>query len=214
MRRFHERDARIVAQTLAVDMADHGRALGAARPVATGAIFAGREGAAFRVDPVSTSWRFGAKPTPGMIWPRSVRRVSKPSLLLSLCRSSTSGRDHVALEILPWAVADAVARIDARLAVGRLGAEVGAPGFAARAVALRQRLAVLVGALDAAEVGALAGPGAGDEERHVGRLRQLRRRCRRGCCCACTPDSHDERRERQCGTMNAFLIAILRWFFQ
>src|SRR5262249_52551921 len=36
------------------------------------------------------SWgRVGAKPTPGMIWPRSVSDVFMPSLLLSLCRSST-----------------------------------------------------------------------------------------------------------------------------
>jgi hypothetical protein len=52
------------------------------------------------------------------------------------------------------------------------------PGFSARAVALRQRLAVLVRAFDAAEIGAFARPRAGDEERHLGRLWQLRR-CRR-----------------------------------
>ena len=72
-------------------------------------------------------------------------------------------RDDFAFEILPRTLADAVARIDGRLAVGLLGAEVGAPGLPSRAVALRQRLAVLVGSFDAAEVGALAGPGAGDE---------------------------------------------------
>src|SRR6185369_10556484 len=41
------------------------------------------------VEPVNTSCRFGAKPTPGMIWPRSDSEVLTPSLLLSLCRSST-----------------------------------------------------------------------------------------------------------------------------
>src|SRR5258705_13801571 len=39
---------RVVAQPLAVDVADHGRALGAAGPVAAGAILTGRESAAFR----------------------------------------------------------------------------------------------------------------------------------------------------------------------
>src|SRR6516162_9538718 len=39
---------RIVAQSFAVDMANHGCALGAARPVATGAIVTGRKSATFR----------------------------------------------------------------------------------------------------------------------------------------------------------------------
>src|SRR5207253_6927135 len=85
------------------------------------------------------------------------------------------GRDDFALEVLPWAVADAVARIHRRLAACFLRAEVGVPGLAARAMALRQSLAILIRTFDAAEIGALAGSGAGDEERHFGRLRQLRR---------------------------------------
>src|SRR6185436_20929151 len=48
--------------------------------------------------------------------------------------------------------------------------------FSTRAVALRQRLAMLVGALDSAEIGALSGSGARDKKRHVRGLRQLRRR--------------------------------------
>ena len=102
-----------------------------------------------------------------------------------------------ALEILPRALADAVARIDRRLAAAFLGAEIGAPGLAARAVALRQRLAVLVGPRDAAEVGALAGPRAGDEERHLRRLRQRRRRRRRGLLLGLRAREHEQRRERR-----------------
>src|ERR1700681_4185814 len=71
--------------------------------------------------------------------------------------------DDVTLEVLPRTVADAVARVDRRLAVGVLGTQIGPPGFAPRAVALGQLLAVAVGALEAAEIAALAGPGAGDE---------------------------------------------------
>jgi len=41
---------------------------------------------------------------------------------------------------------------------------------------LRQLLTILVGTFNAAEIGALAGPHAGDKERHVRRLRQLWRR--------------------------------------
>ena len=37
--------------------------------------------------------------------------------------------DDFALEILPRTVANAVTRIDGRLSVGSLGAQIGAPGF-------------------------------------------------------------------------------------
>src|SRR5258707_11056046 len=84
--------------------------------------------------------------------------------------------DDFALEILPWTIANAVTRIDGRLSVDSLGAQIGAPGFASRAMALRQLLTILVGAFKAAEIGALAGPHAGNKECHVRRLRQLRGR--------------------------------------
>jgi hypothetical protein len=57
------------------------------------------------------------------------------------------------------------------LAVDRLGAEVSAPGVIAGSRALRKTLAELVRAGQAAEIRALAGAGAGYEERHVGLLR-------------------------------------------
>src|SRR4051794_30771764 len=44
MRRIPRLRRRVVAQALAVDMADHRRALGAARPVLAGAILGSREG--------------------------------------------------------------------------------------------------------------------------------------------------------------------------
>src|SRR6185436_4371931 len=50
--------------------------------------------------------------------------------------------DHRALEVLPRAVSDALARVDRGLAVGGLRAEIGAPDLAARAVARGERLAV------------------------------------------------------------------------
>ena len=51
--------------------------------------------------------------------------------------------DHDALGILPGPLADAVSRIDGRLAVGRLRREVRPPGLAARAGSLRQRHAAI-----------------------------------------------------------------------
>ena len=72
--------------------------------------------------------------------------------------------DHHALGILPRPLADAVARIHGGLAVGGLGREIGAPGLGAGARGLRQRLAVIVGAGETAEIGAVADADAGDEE--------------------------------------------------
>ncbi len=77
------------------------------------------------------------------------------------------GRDGLALEVNPGTLSNSVARVDCRRAVHRLGAEIRAPGLGARPGTLRQRLAMLVGALQAAEIGAFAQPGAGDEEAHV-----------------------------------------------
>jgi hypothetical protein len=80
--------------------------------------------------------------------------------------------DDLAFEILPGAASDAIAGIDGLRAAGCLGAEVGAPGLAACAGVLRQRLALTIRAFQAAEVGAFARPAAGDEEGHVWRLRR------------------------------------------
>ena len=67
--------------------------------------------------------------------------------------------------------ADPIAGID-RGRPGRcLAAQIGAPRLAARAGRLRQCLALLIGSRQAAEVGPLAGAGAGHEEAHIGRLR-------------------------------------------
>src|SRR3954452_21399227 len=157
-------------------MADHGCALGAAGPVAAGAVLAGRESAAFRGGPGEHVMAVRSKADAGNdLAPLGQRRVHGKCIVVAVQIVDVLG-DGFAFEILPWTVADAVARIDRRLAVGGLGAEIGAPGLSARAVALRQLLAMLIGALEAAEIGALAGPRTDDKECHVRRLRQLRRR--------------------------------------
>src|SRR5262249_46395890 len=79
-------------------------------------------------------------------------------------------------EVLPGALADAVAGIDRGLAARLLGAQVSPPRLAAGAGGLRQGLALAIRALEAAEIRALAGSRAGDEEGHVGRLRRGLRR--------------------------------------
>src|SRR5689334_1384107 len=178
MRRIPRACRRIVAQPLAVDMADHGGALGAARPVLAGAILGSRERPAFRRRARQHVVTVRREADAGNDQAALTQRVVEAELVVVAMQIVEARCDDLALEVLPWAVADPVACIDRRLACGLLGAEIGPPGFSASAVTLGQRLAILVGTLDAAEIGALAGSVAGDEERHVRRLWQLRR-CRR-----------------------------------
>src|SRR5262245_50131625 len=171
MRRVPRLGRLVVTQPLAVMMSHHGGALGALGPVATGAVVARRERAAVRLRPgqhVVPVGRVGA----------AVDRLAllgERRLLADLVVRAVEVidilRDHLALGVLPGSAADAVARVDG---VATLGAEIGPPRAAAGAGALRQLLAMAVGALEAAEIAALAGSGAGEEERHAALLR-LRR---------------------------------------
>ena len=87
--------------------------------------------------------------------------------------------DLHALGVDPRAGTDAVLGIDGGRAAHGLGAEIGAPGLGSGAGLGGQRLAMTISPFETAIVGALRTADAGDEERHVGKLRRLRRRCRR-----------------------------------
>jgi hypothetical protein len=76
--------------------------------------------------------------------------------------------DDRTLGVLPGAGADPVARVDRSRA---LRTEIGVPRLATRAGGLRERLTLLVGAFEAAEVPTLSRASTGDEERHVRLLR-------------------------------------------
>src|SRR5262249_14797345 len=180
-------------------MAKHGRALGAARPVVTGAILTGRKRPTF-------GSRAGQDVMPARrktharndLTPLGQRRVHAKLVIVAVQIVEVLS-DDVALEILPWTIANAVTRIDGRLSVDSLDAQIGAPGFSSRAMTLRQLLTILVGTFKAAEIGAFAEPHAGDKERHVRRLRQLWRRLLWLLLLCFDAGHHAERRERQCG---------------
>src|SRR6266850_173520 len=170
MRRVPRLRRIVVTQALPVMMADHRRPLAALRPVAAGAILAGRERGAVRL---------GARQDVV-----HVRRVAasvdhlallgQGRLLADVVLAVQLGhvlRDHGSLGVLPGAAADAVARVDG---AGALRAEIRVPGLAARARRLRKQLALLVRACETTEVCALSGAGAGDEEGHPGLLRLSR----------------------------------------
>src|SRR4029078_8744730 len=64
-----------------------------------------------------------------------------------------AGRDHDAFDVLPGALADAVARVDC---AGPLRGEVAMPRLAASACGLRQSLAMPIGAREPTKISALA----------------------------------------------------------
>src|SRR5262249_20286546 len=167
MRRVPRLRRVVVAQALAVVMADHGGALPALAPIAAGPVIARRKGAAVRL-------RAGQHVVPVGRVGAAVDRLAllaERRLLVDLVVGAVQVvdalRDHLALGVPPGPAPDAVARLDG---VCPLRAQIGVPGMAARPSRLGQRLAMAVGALDAAEVAALSGPGAGEEERHVALL--------------------------------------------
>src|SRR5580692_8342832 len=141
----------VLAQALAVDVAEHGSAFGAAGPIAARAILAGRERRAVRL-------RAGQGVMPvGGVAPAidDVAFFGKRSLLGQVILAVQLGDilgDDDALGVGPGTFADAVASIGRRLAVGRLRAQIGVPSMAAGAGCLRQLLAVLIGPGEAAEI--------------------------------------------------------------
>src|SRR3954468_23498227 len=128
MRRIPRLRRVVVTQALAVDVAEHGRALGAARPVAAGAVFASRECAAFRggagqrIVPVRREADARDDEAP------LGHRVVEAELVVGAVQIVDAGGDDGALEVLPRAIADAFAGVDGGLAVSGLRAQVSAPG--------------------------------------------------------------------------------------
>src|SRR5215472_9382973 len=151
-------------------MADNRRAFGPARPVVAGLVLARRRR-------LAVEQRAGQRVV-------SVGRIAAAiddvallggrRLLAKVVRGvhlvDIAG-DHHPLGIAPWTGADAVARIDRRLAVRLLRAEIGAPSMASRADRFGELLAMLVRTVEPAKIAAMAEPHAGHEEGHVVLLR-------------------------------------------
>src|ERR1700760_115579 len=139
-------------------MAEHRRPLRAARPVLAGAILARRKRRAVRLrsrQHVMAVRRVAAAVDDVALF---AERGLLAQIVGGAVQISDILRDHDALRVLPWSLADAVARVDRGLAVGFLGREVGMPALHAGSIearGLRQFLAMVVGASDAAEIGAV-----------------------------------------------------------
>src|SRR5262245_4033258 len=130
-------------------MADHRRPLGAARPVPAGSILTGREGVAIRLRPGQHVVAIGCEANSRNDLASFAQRDLEAELVVVAVKIIDALCDDLAFEVLPGPFADAISRVDGRLAVRRLGAQIGAPGLGAGAVALRQLLTVAIGALDA-----------------------------------------------------------------
>src|SRR6266850_2348849 len=139
MRRVPRLRRIVVTQALPVMMADHRRPLAALRPVAAGAILAGRERGAVRLgagqDVVHV--RRVAAPVDHVTLLGQRRLLGEVVLAVQLGHVL---RDDDPLGVLPGARTDAVAGTDGG---GALRAQIGPPGLAARAGRLCQMLAVL-----------------------------------------------------------------------
>jgi hypothetical protein len=118
------------------------------------------------------SCRFGVSPRPVICSPFSLSEFCLLSLLLGLCRSATLIATATPLAFCQGPGPDAVLGVHG---VGALRAEIGAPRLACGAGGLGKPRALRIGAGEPAEVAALAGAVADDEERH-GSLLRLRRR--------------------------------------
>ena len=149
-------------------MAEHGGADGAARPITAGHVITSREGSAVRLrageDVVHV--RLVAARVDGLAL--LAEAVFLADFVVVAVQIVDIFCNHDAFGVLPWAFADPITGINPRLAVGRAGAQVGAPGVVAGAGRLRQRLAMFISACQTAQVRALAGTDAGDEKRHFG----------------------------------------------
>src|SRR5436305_251667 len=150
-----------------VVVADDGGPVAALRPVPAGRVAARRRIHALRIGPCDDVVHVHRVAAAAHRLSLLRKRGLLVDLVLVRMQIGDVLRHHHAVEVLPRALADAIARVDARLAAGRRGAEIGVPVGVLRACGLRKLVAVRVRAFEAAEIGAVALPDAGDEEGHV-----------------------------------------------
>src|SRR5262249_58724161 len=127
----------VVAQPLAIVMANDRRALAAARPVLARLVLARRERRSIRL-----------RACQNVVHVDGLALLAQRRLLVQLVVGAMevgdAARDRLALGAFPRPLPDAIACVHRRLAVGRLRREVSMPGLLAGTGRRGQRLAVLV----------------------------------------------------------------------
>src|SRR5262245_21769169 len=167
MRRIPRLRRRLLVQPHAIMVADHGRPLSALRPVAASSILTGGKRAAVRRGASQDVVPVGRVATAVDHLARLVERRLLGEIVVAVQLVDICGDDD-ALGVLPRAAPDAIACVDGLSTTYGLRAEVGTPGAAAHTRRLRQRLAVPVRALEAAEVRPFAEADTGAEKGHGG----------------------------------------------
>src|SRR5437660_290413 len=118
MRRIPRLGRGVVAQALAVAVADHGCALGAARPVAAGSVLAGRKGPSVHLRARKNVVSIGRVANAGNHGPALGQRHLHAEFVVVAMKIVDVLGDDLVFEILPGAASDAVAGIDGLRAVG------------------------------------------------------------------------------------------------
>src|SRR5215510_11419424 len=156
-----------VGPAAAIDMPDRGAAEGAARPVVAGEVHVAGPGGAVHLRAGQHVMPVRRHANAGHHCAALGQRILLAKLVVVAVQVLDAGRDHGALEVLPGALADAVASVNRAALVALVRAQISAPSLAAGASRGRELLAVAIRTCEAAEVGAFAGPDAGDEKAHV-----------------------------------------------
>src|SRR5262249_35744576 len=145
----------VVAQAHAVGVTEHGVALAVLGPVAAGHVLVRRKGC-----PVGLRAGQDVVLIDGVQAARDQAAVLGgdglgPDLVVGRVQVGDAGGDGDALGVDPRTLADAVLGVDGGGGADGLRAEIGAPGLVAGAGLGGQRLAVTIGAVETAVVGAL-----------------------------------------------------------
>src|SRR5262249_15194179 len=144
----------VITQPLPVDMPEHSRTLGAAGPVVTGLVLTRR-----KRSPVGLRAGQGVVPVGGVAATvDDIALLGQRRLLADVVVAVQFGDilgDDRPFVVLPRTFTDPISRIDRRLTVRRLGAEIGVPGMAPCSDSLGQLLADPIRPRQAAEIGTL-----------------------------------------------------------
>ncbi len=151
-------------------MSDDRRPLGAARPIAAGFVLPGRERSAIRLRASERIVLIGIVAAAINDVAPLGQRCLLGEMVVPVQLVAIPGDDG-AFGVLPGAAAYAVARVDGRLPIGRLSAEIRMPTAITGSRRLGELLAVPIRAFETAEIRALSEAGAGHKKAQLALLR-------------------------------------------
>jgi hypothetical protein len=169
MRRVPRFRWRGIIEAGAIGVSEHRRTLRAACPVLAGPVVSPRKGGTVGLRASQDIVAIGCIPAT-VDHVTLLRQRGLLGQLVGAMQIRNVLGDNNTLGVLPWSLADAIARIDGWLAVSSLGRKIGMPGLASDARGLGQFLTMIVGAGETAEITAIVDALAGDKEGRIGLL--------------------------------------------